>query len=173
MEIWARHNIAMLRDYLDYPNGIPSHDTLQRVIGMISTDHLQKAYNKWIENVEKGENINLRKLICIDGKTMRGNRKNDSKPNHIVTAWSRDGGFSLGQKTVKEKTNEIKAIPDLLDVINIKGSIITIDAMGTQTAIVKKIREKHAHYVLAVKENQPNLFNENPDLHTAPEGGII
>lgn len=160
MEIWARHNIAMLRDYLDYPNGIPSHDTLQRVIGMISTDHLQKAYNKWIENVEKGENINLRKLICIDGKTMRGNRKNDSKPNHIVTAWSRDGGFSLGQKTVKEKTNEIKAIPDLLEVINIKGSIITIDAMGTQTAIVKKIREKHAHYVLAVKENQPNLFND-------------
>ena len=164
MELWARHHIAMFRDYLDYPNGIPSHDTIQRVIGMISTDYLQMAYNKWIEKVENGDNEKLRKLLCIDGKTIRGNKRGDSKPEHIVTAWCRDGGYSLGQKSVKEKSNEIKAIPELLNVINIKGSIITIDAMGTQTAIAKKIREKHAHYVLAVKENQPNLY-ENIRLY--------
>ena len=160
MELWAEQNISFLRDYLVYSNGTPSHDTIQRVMGMISTDYLQQAYNKWIEKVENGESENLRKLLCIDGKTIRGNKKGDSKPAHIVTAWCHDGGFSLGQKTVDEKSNEIKAIPDLLDVINVKGSIITIDAMGTQTAIAKKIREKHAHYVLAVKENQKSLFED-------------
>ena len=160
MELWANLHLDYFRDYLEFPNGIPSHDTLERVIGMIDTKYLQMAYNKWVEKVEKDGNVELRKLICIDGKTMCGNKKNDSKPNHIVTAWCRDGGFSLGQKTVDEKSNEITAIPKLLDVIEIKGSIITIDAMGTQTAIAKKIREKHANYVLAVKENQPNLYND-------------
>lgn len=160
IEVWADYHLDYFREYLEYPNGIPSHDTLERVIGMIAPEYLQQAYNKWTETVENGENINLRKLICIDGKTMCGNRKNDSRPNHIVTAWSRDGGYSLGQKTVSEKSNEITAIPKLLDVINIKGSIITIDAIGTQTAIVEKIREKRANYVLAVKENQPNLYND-------------
>ncbi len=160
MEIWAKYNLDYFREYLEYPNGIPSHDTLERIMGMISIDYLQQAYNLWIERVENGDNLNLRKLICIDGKTMCGNKKNDSKPNHIVTAWSKDGGFSLGQKSVDEKSNEITAIPKLLNVINIKGSIITIDAIGTQTAIVEKIKEKRANYVLAVKENQKNLYDD-------------
>ena len=160
MEMWAEMNIEYFRQYLAYENGIPSHDTMQRVMGMISTEHFQQAYNKWIEEFEKGKGIQLRKIVCIDGKTMRGNKRKDSKPNHIVTAWCKDGGYSIGQKTVDEKSNEITAIPKLLDVMNIKGSIITIDAMGTQTAIAEKIKEKRCNYILSVKENHKNLFDD-------------
>ena len=159
-EVWAEYNLDYLRQYLPYENGVPSHDTMQRVMGMIATEYFQQAYNKWIESFEAGEGINLRKIVCIDGKTMRGNKCNNSKPNHIVTAWCKEGGYSLGQKTVDEKSNEITAIPQLLDVLNIKGSIITTDAMGTQTAIAEKIKEKHCHYVLAVKENQKSLYED-------------
>lgn len=91
---------------------------------------------------------------------MRGNKQNCTKPNHIVTAWCKEGGYSLGQKTVDEKSNEITAIPQLLDILNIKGSIITIDAMGTQTAIAEKIKKKRCHYVLAVKGNQKSLYED-------------
>ena len=160
MEIWAKENASYFKEYLEYKNGIPSHDTLERVMGIIAPEYLQQAYNKWIECIENGSDINLRKLVCIDGKTMRGNTQNGNKPNHIVTAWSHDGGYSLGQKTVDEKSNEITAIPKLLEVINIKKSVITIDAMGTQTAIAEKIKERHADYVLAVKENQKSLYED-------------
>lgn len=89
-----------------------------------------------------------------------GNKVKEGKANHIVSAWSDEDGFCLGQKAVDDKSNEITAIPQLLDTINIKGSIITIDAIGTQTAIAEKIKTKRADYVLAVKENQKNLYNE-------------
>jgi transposase DDE domain len=160
MEIWANHYIKLLREYLPYENGIPSHDTIQRVMGMIDPDYIQQAYNKWTSMLEKGEKEKLKKVIAIDGKTMRGNKQNNSKPNHIVTAWSREGGYSLGQQTINEKSNEIKAIPKLLDKINIKNSVVTIDAMGTQTAIAEKIKNQKGDYVLAVKENQKILFEE-------------
>lgn len=91
---------------------------------------------------------------------MRGNQSNGQKANHIVSAWCDMDGFCLGQKKVEEKSNEITAIPQLLDVIQIKGSVITVDAMGTQTEIVEKIKQKHADYTLAVKENQKNLYRE-------------
>ena len=81
-------------------------------------------------------------------------------PSHIVTAWSREDGFSLGQKTVNEKSNEITAIPELIERLQIKGQILTVDAMGTQTAIVEKIRGKRADYVLALKGNQGSLYEE-------------
>lgn len=127
---------------------------------MITNEYFQQAYSKWIEAFENGEGMRLRKIICIDGKTMRGNKKNDEKPNHIVTAWCKDGGYSIGQRTVNEKSNETTAIPKLLDELNIKGSVITIDAMGTQTATAEKIREKRCNYVLAAKENQESLYEE-------------
>ena len=91
---------------------------------------------------------------------MRGNRSKESKANHIVTAWSKEGGFSLGQKVVDEKSNEITAIPELFEKINIKGQVVTIDAMGTQTAIVETIRRKRGEYVLALKGNQKILCEE-------------
>ena len=108
--------------------------------------------------LEKKEKF--KKIIAIDGKTMRSNRQNGSKPNHIVTAWNGEDGYSLGQQKTDEKSNEIKAIPKLLEKINIKNSVVTIDAMGTQTAIAEKIKIKKGDYVLAVKENQKTLFEE-------------
>ena len=90
---------------------------------------------------------------------MRGSKSKKHKAQHIVSVWCDNDVFCLGQKAVEEKTNEITAIPQLLNTIIIKGTVITIDAMGTQTAIAEKIKEKRADYVLAVKENQPNLYN--------------
>ena len=161
-QVWAEYNLEYLRQYLPYENGVPSHDTMQRVLGMIGTEYFQQAYNQWIEEFEKSQKINMQKIISIDGKTMRGNKRKtkEQKANHIVTAWNREGGYSLGQRTTEEHSNEITAIPKLLDAINIKGSIVTLDAMGTQTAIAEKIKEKHGNYVLAVKENQETLYEE-------------
>ncbi len=160
MEIWANHYIDLLQEYLEFANGIPSHDTIERVMGMIDPEYIQQAYNKWTSMLEKDEKEKIKKIIAIDGKTMRGNKKTTDKPNHIITAWSREDGYSLGQSAVDEKSNEITAIPELLEKISIKNTVVTIDAMGTQTAIAEKIKDKGADYVLAVKENQKTLFDE-------------
>lgn len=93
----------------------------------------------------------------MDGKTTRSNKREETKPCHIVLAWSREDGYCLGQKAVEEKSNEITAIPKVLETIEIKGQVVTIDAMGIQTAIVETIRKRRADYVLAVKGNQGNL----------------
>lgn len=108
---------------------------------------------KWQEKVKHEEGKALRKLICIDGKTMRSNKRKDGKPSHIVSAWSQEGGFSLGQKAVDEKSNEITDIPELLDKIQIRGQVVIVDAMETQTAIAEKIRQKRGDYVLTLKKN--------------------
>ena len=149
-----------LKKYIALENGIPSHDTIQRVMGLISPEILQQLYGKWQELLDKNEGELIKKVICIDGKTMRGNRCGEKKPCHIVSAWSKEDGFCLGQKAVEEKSNEITAIPELLDKIQIKGQIITIDAMGTQKEIVEKIKKKRADYVLSLKGNQKNLYEE-------------
>ena len=91
---------------------------------------------------------------------MRSNKRGDGKAAHIVSAWSKEDGFCLGQKAVEEKSNEIVAIPELLDKIQIKGQLVTIDAMGTQTAIAEKIKKKRADYVLALKRNQNSLYED-------------
>ena len=160
MEYFAYYNEEYLKRYIKLENGIPSHDTLCRVFGMLQPEILQQLYKKWQELLNRNEGEALKKIICIDGKTMRGNRSKESKANHIVTAWSKEDGFSLGQKVVDEKSNEITAIPELLEKINIKGQVVTIDAMGTQTAIVETIRRKRGEYVLALKGNQKVLCEE-------------
>jgi len=160
IELFANENEEFLKQYIELKNGIPSHDTVQRVMGMIAPKYIQGIYEKWNDLVNSNEGEKLKKIICIDGKTMRGNRTETQKANHIVSAWSDTDGFCPGQKAAEEKSNEITAIPKLLDIINIKGSIITIDAMGTQTNIAEKIKNKRADYTLAIKENQPNLYAE-------------
>ena len=149
-----------LRKYIELKNGIPSHDTINRVMGLVSPDILQQLYAKWQELLNRDEGEALKKIICIDGKTMRSNKRKEGKPSHIVSAWSKEDGFCLGQKAVSEKSNEIRAIPELLDKIQIKGQIITIDAMGTQKSIAEKIRNKRADYVLALKRNHVGLYEE-------------
>ena len=157
---FARWNEAYLRQYIELKNGIPSHDTIQRVMGMIRPEKLQQLQRKWQELLDGNEGEKLKKIICVDGKTMRSNKRDGTKPCHIVSAWSREDGYCLGQKAVDEKSNEITAIPRVLESIEIKGQVVTIDAMGTQTAIAEAIRKRRADYVLAVKGNQGNLEEE-------------
>lgn len=159
MEVFSREHEDFLRNYLELPNGIPSHDTLQRVYAMVPSEFLENFQKRWNEMLNSDEGDRIKRLLAIDGKIQRGNSSKNQKANHIVSAVD-EKGFCLGQKRVEEKTNEIKAIPELLDCLNIKGTIITTDAMGTQTAIVKKIRQKKADYVLALKANQGNLPEE-------------
>ncbi|MCR2048214.1 ISAs1 family transposase [Acetatifactor muris] len=142
---------------MELRNGVPSHDTIQRAMGMIRPENLQQLQRKWQEMLESNEREKLKKIICVDGKTMRSNKREGARPCHIVSAWSREEGYCLGQKAVEEKSNEITAIPKVLESIEIKGQVVTIDAIGTQTGIVETIRKRKADYVLAVKGNQGNL----------------
>jgi predicted transposase YbfD/YdcC len=136
------------------------HDTFQRVMGMIEPVVMQQIQNIWNEYISQNEGEGIKKILNIDGKTMRGSRTKDKKPLHIVSAWCDEEGICFGQKTVKEKENEIIAIPELLDTLQIKGYVVTIDAMGTQSKIADKIINKKADYVLAVKANQETLHND-------------
>jgi len=156
IEIFGKEHEKFLRRYLVLPNGIPSHDTIQRVFAMVSTEFMQKVRAMWNEilNSDEGE-----KILAIDGKTQCGNGNKNQKANHIVSA-IHENGFCLGERRVNDKSNEITAIPELLDNLNVKGNIITIDAMGTQTEIAKKIRVKHADYVLSLKGNQRSLHED-------------
>lgn len=158
-----------LKKYIGLENGVPSHDTIQRVMGMVSPESMQQLYVKWQELLDSREGEALKRIVCIDGKTMRGNRRKEEKPLHIVSAWSKEDGFCMGQKAVMEKSNEITAIPMLLENIQIKGSIVTIDAMGTQTAIAEKIKSRHGDYMLAVKGNQKTLYNDIKDYFSEKE----
>ncbi len=164
IEDFAVYNENYLKKYIELKNGIPSHDTIQRVMSNIDPRHIQKLYDKWNELLSKDEEEKLKKIICIDGKTIRGSKSKNHKAQHIVSAWCDNDGFCLWQKSVEEKTNEITAIPRLINTIMIKGAVITIDAIGTQIAIAEKIKEKRADYVLAVKENQSNLYNNIKDF---------
>ena len=159
IEIFGKEHEQFLRRYLELENGIPSHDTIQRVFAMLPPEFLQKFKVQWNEMLNSEEGEKIKRLLSIDGKTQCGNGNKNQRANHIVSAVDEDG-FCLGEKRVGEKTNEITAVPELLDTLNVKGKIITIDAMGTQTDIAKKIRSKQADYVLALKRNQAVLYED-------------
>lgn len=169
MEYFAQYQEKYLKKYIELKNGIPSHDTIRRVFGMIAPDILQQLYQKWQELLNRDEGRKLKKIVCIDGKTMCGNKRKGSRPSHIVSAWCGEDSFCLGQCAVEEKSNEITAIPELLDKIQVKGQVVTIDAMGTQVVIAEKIRKKRADYVLALKGNQGNLHEDVKLYLTDPE----
>lgn len=158
--MFAEAHQDYLRKYIELKNGVPSHDTIRRVMGMLSPEVLQQVYGKWQELLDRNEGEALKKVIAIDGKTMRGNKQKEGRPCHVVSAWSKEDGFCLGQKKVEEKSNEITAIPELLDKIQIKEQIVTIDAMGTQKEIAEKIKSKRADYVLALKGNQGAMHHD-------------
>lgn len=136
----------------------------------IDPKQFEKCFTEWIKEITQFKEGDV---VAIDGKTMRGtaDRSNAKRAVHIVSAWCSSDKLVLGQVKTDEKSNEITAIPQLLEALNIKGSIITIDAMGTQTAIAKKIKEKRNQYVLAVKENQRSLY-EDISLYFEDKGHI-
>lgn len=156
---FGRRHESWFRRYLALPHGIPSHDTFERVFARLDPQVLQRCLRDWLlafGNVLSG------KHIAIDGKTLRGSGRQASGlgPLHLVSAWASTNHLLLGQVAVDDKSNEITAIPELLELLTVKGAVITIDAMGCQKEIAAKIRERRCHYVLAVKDNQPNLLTD-------------
>jgi predicted transposase YbfD/YdcC len=159
IELFCRAHEGFMRKYFALENGIPSHDTIERAFAMVSAEYLQSFQRRFNELMNTNEGEKVRKILALDGKTQRGNGNDEQKANHIVSAVDEDG-FCLGEVRVDDKSNEITAMPNLLDMLNIKGHIITADAMGTQRDIVKKIRQKKADYVLALKGNQTTLYED-------------
>jgi predicted transposase YbfD/YdcC len=145
-----------LKQWLALPNGIPSHDTFERVFRKLNPEAFQECFMKWVQAVFA---VTEGQVIAIDGKTVCGSKAGNGKAAlHLVSAWASANGISLGQRKVKAKSNEITVIPDLLDLLLLKGCIVTLDAMGCQTDIAEKIVAQQADYVLAVKKNQGQLY---------------
>ena len=167
--IFAKAHEKYLRQYVKLESGVPSHDTIQRVMALVSPEHMQELMTAWQETVNAGKEEELRKILSIDGKTMRGNRQNGEKPQHIVSAYCDEYGYCMGQEAVEVKSNEITAIPKLLDKINVRGCVVTADAMGTQTAIAEKIKAKGGDYTLALKGNQSSLHDDVRDYFADDE----
>lgn len=155
IEEFGHSKEAWLKTFLELPNGIPSHDTLGRVFAILDPIALEDAFRGWMRTVA---GLTEGGVVALDGKTLRRSfRERGSGFIHMVSAWSAQNRVVLAQVKTEEKSNEITAIPRLLDLLQIKNSMVTIDAMGCQKEIAKKIVDGGADYLLAVKENQPTL----------------
>jgi predicted transposase YbfD/YdcC len=157
IETFGRSRREWLGKFLRLPNGIPSHDTFERVFDLLDPQAFQAGFRDWMQALHEALGLSQ---IAIDGKTLRGSARGDLKGLHLVSAWATANGLSLGQVAVAEKSNEIPAIPQLLELLDINGALVTIDAMGCQKEIAAKIVERGGDYVLTVKDNQPTLLDE-------------
>lgn len=156
MEEFAEEKEDWLRTFLELPNGIPSHDTLSNVLGRLNPQAFAETFQRWVQAALPSLSG---QQVCLDGKTLRGSREGD-KAVHLMSAFAAEARWVLAQQAVDEKTNEITAIPDLLSMLDIKGALISIDAMGCQKAIAETIVTAQADYVLALKDNHPNLCED-------------
>jgi predicted transposase YbfD/YdcC len=166
--------LRWLRQYSPYSNGIPSHDTINRVMSLISTKEFESFFVNWVKDL--GYQLDGR-VINIDGKSLKGSVNNSLKnvkvseggkqPVHLVEAWCSELGLCLGQVKTEEKSNEITAIPELLKLLDLDRCLVTIDAMGCQTAIAEQITEQGGDYLLALKSNQERLFEATSALFAA------
>jgi predicted transposase YbfD/YdcC len=155
---WAKAREEWLRQFLALPNGLPSRDCIRRVLTALKPEAFQECFASWIASLVQDGGSD-RPLVAIDGKTLRRSHdaKNGLGPLHLVSAWATEHGLSLGQVASEVKSNEITAIPELIERIDVRGAIVTIDAMGCQKEIARKIIDAGGDYVLAVKDNQPTL----------------
>lgn len=162
--------------FLELPHGIPSHDTFGRVFALLSPRQFQECFLSWIQAVAQ---VVAGQLVAIDGKTLRRSydRRSAKAAIHMVSAWAAHNRVVLGQLKTEEKANEITAIPELLKVLDVSGCIVTIDAMGCQTAIAHQIVEQGGDYVLALKRNQGTLYDAVQRLfqraHDTPSEGPV
>jgi len=157
IETFGRKRRDWLKRFLQLPNGIPSHDTFERVFDRLKPSAFQACFREWVQAVQEALDI---KHVAIDGKTLRGSGAANLGPLHLVSAWATAQRLSLGQVAVADKSNEITAIPALLDLLDLHGALVTIDAMGCQKAIARKIKDQGADYILTVKENQEHLWED-------------
>lgn len=170
IETYGQAKQEWLASFLSLPNGIPSHDTFARVFARVEPSKFEQCFTKWINTITKELGA---QVIPIDGKTLRGSYDREAKqrPLTLVSAWASHHRLVLGQLKVSDKSNEITAIPQLLSMLNINGSIITIDAMGCQKSIATLIRQQGADYVLALKGNQGNLYTQVEQLFEQAQAG--
>jgi len=150
---WARAKEVWLRRFLHLKNGIPSEETFLRIFRALDPRQFEQAFRRWVGGIVGARGGTL----AVDGKTVRGSGSGGESAIHMVSAYATELGLVLGQEKVSEKNNEITAIPELLDALDIKGWLVSIDAMGCQKAIARKIVARHGDYLLAVKGNQPSL----------------
>jgi predicted transposase YbfD/YdcC len=157
---WAKHRESWLAQFLALPNGIPSRDCIRRLLIVLKPEAFQRGFLAWISESILADANDPDRLVAIDGKSCRRShdRANDLGALHIVSAWATEEGIALGQVATDAKSNEITAIPQLLEQIDLKGTLITIDAMGCQKEIVKQVVAGGGDCVIAVKDNQPTLL---------------
>lgn len=156
---WAKARHDWLARYLALPNGIPSRDCIRRLLLMLQPEAFQRCFQDWIAQALPREPSAAGRLIAIDGKTCRGSHDAGKHlgPLHLVSAWASEEGIALGQVATDAASNEITAIPELLSRLNLRGTLVTIDALGCQVAIAEQIVSEGGDFVLAVKDNQPTL----------------
>ena len=168
IEQFGKEKLDWLRQYVPLENGVPSHDCIAYVLSRLSPKKFRECFMDWTRAVTEqtgGE------VIAIDGKTARGSRdrKNQRNPLHMVSAWACHNRLVLGQEATEEKSNEITAIPKLLALLELKGCIVTLDAMGCQTAIAQQILEQKGDYVFGLKGNQGTLHEAVEDFFSCAE----
>ncbi|MEN9568462.1 MAG: hypothetical protein RLZZ69_3658 [Cyanobacteriota bacterium] len=163
IEEYGNSKCEWLKGFLKLPNGIPSHDTIARLFAQLDPEKLQSCFLDWVKSIAQ---VTSGEIIAIDGKTVRhsDDRGKNKGAIHMVSAWASQNRLVLGQVKVDEKSNEITAIPQLLEVLEIKGCIITIDAMGTQKEIAQTITNRGGDYVLSLKGNQGNIHKDVQQL---------
>jgi predicted transposase YbfD/YdcC len=154
--LWGREHLAFLRRFCPYEHGIPSHDTLGAVIAALDPALFKTCFLSWVEGLRETDPD----FVALDGKTSRRTqaRKKGREPLHLVSAWASRQRLVLGQEAVSDKSNEITAIPRLLERLELRGALVTIDAIGTQRVIAETIRQRGGDYLLALKENWPATF---------------
>ena len=165
VEIFGKSKIEWLKTFLELPNGIPSHDTFGRVFAKINPESFQASFKEWVETIIE---LTGGQVIALDGKQLRCSHDDILGKNaiYMVSAWATANQLVLGQVKVDDKSNEITAVPKLLKLLEISGCIIVTDAMSTQTNIARTIIDQGGDYILAVKENQGNLYEDIDDLFT-------
>jgi predicted transposase YbfD/YdcC len=171
IRMWGELRLDFLRRFYPYERGLPAHDTLNDVINALDPELFRACFSRWVESLRESEPD----IVAIDGKTSRRAhaRSKGRAPLHMVSAWAARQRLVLGQEAIEEKSNEIHAIPALLQRLELKGALVTIDAMGTQTGIAGRIVAGGGDYLLALKANRPVLHRDVVEFFADPEATEI
>jgi predicted transposase YbfD/YdcC len=167
IEDFGHSKLDWLRQFVPLANGVPSHDCIEYVMTRLSPVKFRECFMNWTQAVKR----DVQEVVAIDGKTARGShdRANGGKPLHMVTAWACENRLVLAQEATDEKSNEITAIPKLLELLELKGCIVTLDAMGCQRAIAEQIKAQQGDYVMGLKGNQSSLHEAVDDYFTTAQ----